>query len=330
MNAYEEAAPLRESETLVRKNRFGLLILLLAMAVFAGFSVYFAYHSQSDLEADATTHFLMSRFAPREFHYYASVWGRPLCTLTYATVAWIGTPDEGRFAARLVSLVMALAVSALTYRISKRQKYPLPVIAGIAMLAQPIFFFHSFSELTEIPFTLFLALAFGAFQKRQFFLMALFVGILPLGRPEGFGFILMAETGLVGYRKMRWLPILFIPFLVWNFAGYKLSGGMPDGPAYLRWVFNREWYLWVFHNNPYSAVSPYGHGKIYWFVICLPALISPLLFPFSLIGVGMIFKSLRSKIFGSAILVDNAAKRMPALHPVHQNRQNRTVSHADC
>ncbi len=82
----------------------------------------------------------------------------------------------------------------VSYAIAKRQGLPRPALVVIFVLAQPIFFLHSFSELTEIPFDIVLIPAFLAYQRRQWFWMALLVGILPLGRPEGFGFILMAAT----------------------------------------------------------------------------------------------------------------------------------------
>src|SRR4051794_19059968 len=90
-----------------RRDWAGIVAIVLAVAIFAGLSIYLAYASESDLEADATTHFLMARYALKVPHYLVSVWGRPLCTWTYALTARIGTVEEGRRLARLTSLGLA-------------------------------------------------------------------------------------------------------------------------------------------------------------------------------------------------------------------------------
>ena len=113
------------------------------------------------------------------------------------------------------------------------------------MLAQPVFFLHSFSELTEIPFAVLLMGAFLAYQRRQFLAMAICTAMLPLGRPEGFGFILMAAVALVAHRRWWWLLVLPIPFLAWNFAGWMLTELIPKGQPWSWYVFNRAWLGWV-------------------------------------------------------------------------------------
>ena len=274
--------PLTSAATVKRRDWASVVALTLACAIFAGLSAFLAVKSESDLEADATTHFLIARFALREHHYIVSVWGRPLCTLAYAFVAWIGTVEQGRLAARMSSLALALVVVAVTYLIGKRQGYRKPALVAIFLLAQPIFFLHSFSQLTEIPFAVVLMLAFLAFQRKRWLAMAVLTGLLPLGRPEGFGFILMAAAVLLVYRA-RWLWVLAVPFLIWNYAGWYITAGH----AFHWWnrIFNREWYGWVFRNWPYAYRSMYGRGRLISFVGRLPILVSPLLFPFCMAGI---------------------------------------------
>ena len=62
--------------------------------------------------------------------------------------------------------------------------------------AQPLVFLHSFSELTELPFAALLALAFWAYQRRRFALLAVLISLSPLTRPEGRGAVLIC-----GYRR---------------------------------------------------------------------------------------------------------------------------------
>jgi hypothetical protein len=269
------------------------LALTLGCLIFAGLSAWLAYSSESDLEADATTHFLIARFALREYHYLTSVWGRPLCTIAYAFAARIGTVEQGRFAARLTSLGLALVVAMVTYLIAKRQGFRRPALVAILLLGQPVFFLHSFSQLTEIPFAVVLMLAFLAYQRRQWLAMAALVGLLPLGRPEGFGFILMAAVALIAHRRAQWLWVLVVPLVAWDYAGFAINNwDTLKGAKWWWWIFNSEWPGWIKQQWPYSYESVYGKGYLLSFVARLPALVGPLIFPFTVVGLGLELRGL--------------------------------------
>src|SRR5580704_4894402 len=105
-----------------------------ACAIFSTLSVYLAWKSASDLEADATSHYLISRFAFKNPVYFTSVWGRPLCTAAYALAAQFSSVDGGRFLARLTSLALALVCAGFTYAIAKRQGISRPALAVILLL----------------------------------------------------------------------------------------------------------------------------------------------------------------------------------------------------
>src|SRR5208282_2476961 len=96
-----------------------------------------------------------------------NVWGRPLVTALYALPA-----QYGLLGARLLSLALALLCGAVTYRLAREQGMTNPALAAICLFAQPLFFLHSFSELTELPFATLLVLAFWAYQRRRFAVMA--------------------------------------------------------------------------------------------------------------------------------------------------------------
>jgi hypothetical protein len=282
------ALPLTYIHSAVRRDRTNTIALVLACVIFGALSAYLAVRSESDLEADATTHFLIARFAFREPHQFTSVWGRPLCTATYALPAQIGTVEQGRLAARLTSLGLAFAVAFVTYAIARRQGFRRPALVAILTLAQPVFFLHSFSELTEIPFAVILMLAFLAYQRRRWLAMAALVSLLPLGRPEGFGFICMAAAALVAHRRLRWLWLLPIPFLAWNYAGAFIEASRAGlAHPWWHWFARGHWLTWVFRNWPYSIDSMYGRGPLLSFLARLPVLVGPLIFPFTLIGLAM-------------------------------------------
>jgi hypothetical protein len=240
--------------------------------VFAGLSHWGAETSEGFLEADACTHYLFARFALREPHYLASVWGRPLCTGMYAIPAAIGKV----MGVRVMSLILAVASGLIAFRIAKRQGYRMPALAAILLFAQPLFFLHSFSELTEIPFALVAVAAFWAYQERQWLVMTILVSLTPMGRPEGFGLMVMAAAALVLHRRWYWLFLMPLPLVIWSYLGW-LSQGKPSDMA---------WYMWLVKNWPYAAKSAYGSGPWYDFILKLPVLVSPVIFPALLVGVG--------------------------------------------
>lgn len=252
--------------------------LVVGAAIFSALSVFAAVTSRGFLEADGCTHFIMARFAFQEPHYLINVWGRPFCTFIYAIGASIGDRQTGLIAVRLTSLLLALSVAFATYRIAVNQGYRHPALAFIFVLAQPLFFLHSFSELTEIPFAFLLVLAFWAYQKKQFLAMTLLAGLLPLSRPEGFGFLILAALALIAHRRWTWLLLLPVPLLMWDYSGWVLYGR--PGP----------WWRWLIDNWPYAAESLYQRGYLIHFVVLLPMVVGPLIFPALWVGIWRSFR----------------------------------------
>ncbi len=249
--------------------------VVLTLAIFTALSITCAITSDGFLEADSCTHYLYARLSLREpvsenLHHLVNVWGRPLCTGLYAIPAAIGK----RTGVRLMSCVLALVCGLAAMRVARLQGYRWPALALIFTLAQPLVFLHSFSELTELPFAAVIILALWAYRARYFWLMALLVGISPTGRPEGFGFMALATVALILHRRWYSLPLLFLPLALWNYAGWELHG--------------REgvWWQWVKNNWPYAQESLYPSGPLYHFVVRLPVVTSPLMFPAMLIGAG--------------------------------------------
>jgi hypothetical protein len=252
------------------KPRNNPLVLCAAIVIFAAMSLWMAIASKGFLEADACTHYMFARHAIDEPAYLINVWGRPLCTGTYVLPAAIG----GVLGVRVMSLILAIAMGVITYRIASKQNYRLPALAAILLFAQPLFFVHSFSELTEIPFAFVATLAFWAYQSKNFLAMTILVAITPSGRPEGFFLIALAALALVAHRRWYFLFILPLPLQIWSYLGW-LTWGSPH---------DMHWYRWLQINWPYAAKSAYGSGQWYSFILQLPVLLSPLFFPALPIG----------------------------------------------
>jgi len=241
---------------------------LVAITIFATLSLISAVTSEGFLEADSCSHYLYARFAFREPHHFVNVWGRPLCTGLYAVPALIGE----RVGVRVMSLILALTCALVAMRVARLQNYRWPVLALIFTLAQPLVFLHSFTELTELPFATVIILALWAYRARLFWLMAALVAISPLGRPEGFGFLGLAGLALILHRRWYYLPILIIPLIGWNYAGWILYGR------------HGVWWQWLRDNWPYAAESMYDKGHLLHFVLLMPVVTSPLIFPATVLG----------------------------------------------
>jgi len=254
------------------------LSLLIAVVIFCIFSTTAAIYSRGFLEADGCTHFLYSRFVWQEHHLITNVWGRPFCTAIYAIPALFH-----RQGVRTASMIMAVGIALITFNIAKRQNYRLPALAGVFLLGQPILFLHSFSELTEIPFALLVTIALWAYQTRRFVTLAIIVALMPTARPEGFGFIVLATVAFILHRRAYLIPLLILPLALWSFAGWAQFG--MAHPWYIKW------WRWLPENWPYAMDSLYHRRHILYFVGILPAVISPIVFPFMWIGVWRSFKS---------------------------------------
>jgi hypothetical protein len=252
------------------RSRTDLGALVGFILLFAALSLAASITSDGFLEADGCTHYLYARFAFDEPHYFVNIWGRPICTALYAVPASLA----GRFGVRTTSLLVAIAVALIAYAIARRQGYRRPALALIFTLSQPLVFLHSFSELTELPFALLLGLAFLAYQGRRWMYLAILVSILPLSRPEGFGFIALAAIALVAHRRWVWLFLLPLPVMVWSYAGWSLYGHQPY-----------PWWQWLARNWPYAEKSSYEAGSLFHFAMLLPAVVSPLVFPAMWLGV---------------------------------------------
>jgi hypothetical protein len=243
--------------------------LIPAVIVFAALSVFFAIRSDGFLEADGCTHYIYARWAFTYPIYFVDIWGRPLKTALYAPAANL----FGLIGVRLTSLCVAIGISLVAYAIARGQMYRTPALAGIFTLASPLVFLHSFSELTELPFALLLGAAFLAYQRRCFWLVAILASLLPLSRPEGFGFLVLSGVLLGAHRKFALLPLLIVPLIAWQFAGAIL--------------FNEpeNWWRWLVLHWPYAGDSVYARGSIAHFAALLPAVVGPGLFPFMLLGI---------------------------------------------
>ncbi|HET6250190.1 MAG TPA: hypothetical protein VFE47_21040 [Tepidisphaeraceae bacterium] len=240
-----------------------------AITIFAALSLYCGIRSEGFISADACTHFMAAKYAFSHPLNFVDVWNRPLVTMLYAVPAHL----QGRTAVRIVCMLVAIGCGIVAFRIAVGQGLRFPVLALILTLGQPLVFLHSFGEMTELPFALLFGGAFLAWQNKRYWFAAILVAWTPLARPEGFGFLLIAGIGLVLCRKWRQLLVLPLPILLWDLAGWIISH------------HSHPWWRWLPDSWPYSGGSAYGRGYLLTFVALLPAVVSPLVLPATLVGI---------------------------------------------
>jgi hypothetical protein len=248
-----------------------------AILAFSALSLTAMLCSDGFIDADAATHFAYARFALHSPESLVNIWGRPLATGLYMLPA----AAAGRLGSRLAALACAIACALIAWRLAILQGYRRPALAAIFTLGQPLLFLHSFNEMTELPFAAVAGFAFWMYRVRCWGWFALAAGLLPMGRPEGFGFCLLAAAALVLHRRPAWLLILLLPTVLWDYSGWTID--MRQGP----------WWHWLILNWPYAAGSDYGRGPLLHFVMELPVLVSPAALPALWIGAG---RSLRRPV----------------------------------
>ena len=260
-------------------------IVAAAVLLFAAVSLTLNVLSRGFLEADGITHYLFARWAPLEAQYLTNVWGRPFVTLLHLLPAQL----PGRLleqpvslvAVRVVSMLMAVGCALAAWRVAAAQGpehgHDRPALAALFTLCMPMVVLHSVSELTELPFAFLAICALRAYQRRAWWGLAILAGLMPLARPEGFGFAIIVIAGLLLHRRPFQGALVILPVILWDRAGWLINAKQQG-----EWwqVFN-----WLAANWPYSGKSLYASGPIWKLAAMLPAVVGPMLVPFVLIGI---------------------------------------------
>src|ERR1700722_4520888 len=230
----------------------------LAAVLFASLSVIAAIKSDGFHDADGATHYAYARQAIHHPGLLVDIWAKPLTTALFTVPAALA----GRLGVRIASLCCALICALTAWRLAILQGYRRPALAVVFTLGQPMLVLYSFSERTDPPCAATAGLAFLAYRRRQWWLLALLGSLLPLGRPEGFGFCALIAVALILHRRAIWLLLLPLPLIAWSYAGWIVDDR------------HGVWWLWLLRNWPYASHSDYARGPLLHFVLELPVLVS--------------------------------------------------------
>lgn len=214
-----------------------LIILLLAIVLIKILVLVEIDHK--DWEPDGYMHTLIINTIfkdfPNNIPLGIDVWAKPLYTYFFSIINLIFGDYITNI--QIGNVLIVTLVSLLIYKISFKLSSSQKVSIFIAIMSSINFlvFRSSLTALTEPLFTLILVLGFYYLISNKYLISMLFIGLLPLGRMEGFLFVIIWGLLLIWltFKKtlnlkgfIKGILLLALPAIVWNFLGFLKSGSI--------------------------------------------------------------------------------------------------------
>ena len=216
--------------------------------------------------ADPFTHFVMARWSFTHPTLFFDQWGKPLYTIFVAPFTLIGFKWAVAF-----NIILSVASGFLVYKSALKLKIKNAWLGIVFTVFTPIFFYISFSTLTEIMFAFVGTLSVYLFISKKYYASVIVMSFIPFARTEGIIFFPILIAALVLVKKYKFIPLLLVGFVVMAFAGYTVMNDI----------------LWPINTIPYAADSSgiYGQGELSHFLMYLPYLLGFTLIILFVIGV---------------------------------------------
>ena len=221
---------------------------------------------------DDLMHYLMARWAWHDPVFLLHDWGRPGFTVPYAAFAWIGDYAQGMQACRYVTLALAAASAVLACATANALRVRHAWIAGIALLAMPLYFRLSFATLTETICGFYLIAGTYLLTRGHLKSAAMLLALAPLTRHEAVVFLVPVAVYFLMQRKWAGFLLLAWAEVLWNLLSIK-------------------WY-WMLPIKRYLQAKPiesYGHGGGLHYFLMWGHVSTPVLLAMSLAGAGLVF-----------------------------------------
>ena len=238
-----------------------------SLATFAALAVGMVVLYPDGYQQDAGHHFLFARAAWEHPTLFVSVWNRPLFTALYSVPAIAGYP-----AAKLLTVVIALASAFETYRLARQLGVPRSPLVITLLFLQPSYFMLCSETMTEPLLALVFVVALRLRASGRAHAGMLVASLMVLARPEGFFLALLwgvwiffdaGERRPLLIRALRVLPLGAGAF-VWWLAALVITGDA----------------LFIRHNWPPNwdfTSAVYGVGPAWTYVARLPEIAGPIL-----------------------------------------------------
>src|SRR5262245_2863216 len=163
---------------LASSSRFQAHLWLIVCAL-AGVAMLFLF--DDSCQQDGPQHYLFARWAWVHHELFVGVWARPLYTSIYAFPALIGYR-----AARLLTVLICLAISYHTWRLAEDLRIDRVPLSIPLVWLQPSFFLFCTDNMTEPIFALVFVIALRLHHRGRLKAGMVVASLMVLARPEGF------------------------------------------------------------------------------------------------------------------------------------------------
>jgi hypothetical protein len=289
----------------------------LTVCAAAGMAMLFLF--DDSCQQDGGQHYLFARWAWVHHELFVGVWSRPLYTSVYAFPALIGYR-----AARMLTVLICLAVSYQTWRLAEDLKIDRAPLAIALVWLQPSFFLFCADNMTEPIFALVYVVALRSHHRGRLKVGMIVASLMILARPEGFflgmlwGLWVLMErrgdgaTGRRGDREaVKWegksldlpcrpvapspsrlasLLLLATGAFAWWLAAFAISGD----PLFIKHNWPANW--------PVTGTI-YGAAGLYAYPIRLPESVGLFLLPPFFYGLFHLLKHRRLGTLTSSFLL---------------------------
>jgi hypothetical protein len=198
------------------------------------------FNEYADGGADNYWHYFFSRYAFQYPQLFLNHWGKPLFILLSSPFAQFGF-----LGLTLFNIICGIATAIITYKFALALRLRHSWLVILLLIFTPLYFLVLQSGLTEPLMSLLLITVFYLLFTGKFFWATLLMSFSLYTRTEGLFLTLYVMLYLVFIQQWKYLPVLFIGFIVYSVVGW-LAG---------------HHFFWYFTENPYSPISPYGHGS---------------------------------------------------------------------
>lgn len=236
---------------------FALLYLLLS----------FIWHFSTDYpwDDDCMTRYFNARNAIHDPIHFVSVWNRPLFTILF----FLPFQISKHFVLLMAVLSVTSAYGLFLYLNEKGVRYAYLVIPFLTF--QAFYFTISRSSLAEPLAAAIFSFALLFYHRKQFLYFALIGGLIPLARLELAPLLAIWAYILYKNNHLKYILLLGVPTLLWNFAGALIEDGDPM-------------WLWKYTFGKEETGNRYGHTSFGHYFQRYIYVIGPVVFYYFIIG----------------------------------------------
>ncbi|PIF06033.1 MAG: hypothetical protein CSA36_03650 [Draconibacterium sp.] len=241
--------------------------------------VYLAFSTEVPAGgADNYAHFNIARWAFRYPHLFLDHWGKPLYTILAAPFAQFGF-----VVVRIMNSFLGLLTAWYIWKFARLLGFNNSWFAVVVAVYTPIYFAMMSSSMTEILFSLILAISIYSFFKEKYILSAILISFIFMVRTEGLAFLLLFFLGFLNRKQYKAIPLLATGFIFFSIVGWL---------CYYHDIF------WLISQRPYATggTTIYGRGTWYHYFATMPNYYGVVIRALLFIGtVSMLFVWLKEK-----------------------------------